>query len=506
MTAKTHRAIGYLRVSKMGSRQVDDDSTQTLKVQRQRIEGLAQSRGWTIVGWYQDLDCSGGNTDRAQFQAAMAAIEAGDADVFACAFLDRFSRSVDDTIQQERRIREAGGSLVVSDVNVDTTTPMGRGMFAIMAVMNQIFLDQKTEQFNEHRSNAVSRGVAPARAPLGYRKIDAPGTDQHRRYEIVEEEAEIVRLAFQLRADGVSCPEVARELNGRGYRSRRGAQWTDRTIRNLLAVRTYTGDVTDGDHVYRDAHPAIVSRDVWRQVQFPTPTPRAQAAANPGLLTGVVRCASCSYAMVVQGVNGGGSDHVYYRCRGVHSGGRCAGPASIRLDALDAHVERDFLATADQHLTRLVGFDTDGNADVEQAIADAQLELEAFHDGASIAALGADRYNREAAKRQAVLDKAIEARTRSQRGALPHVGYRAVADVWQSLTVTEKREVLHATLDAVFVQPAPRSHSADPVGRTWIAPSGTVAVDLPRRGVGRPLTQFVFPSNGPVDNVGALAA
>lgn len=490
------RMIGYGRVSKMGGRSEADDSTQTLKDQRGKVSAIGTYKGWENVGWFQDLDASGGNTDRPQFQRALEMIEAGEADVFCCAYLSRFSRSLVDTVETERRIREAGGSLFVGDVDIDTSTPTGRLVFTILAAMNQQFLEEKTEQFNGARAAAVERGVAPSRTPLGYRK----GAD--RRYEIVEEEAEIVRLAFQLRADGVACPEIARQLNAEGFRSRKGAQFTDRLVRNLLEVRSYVGDVVDGDYVKRDAHPAIVARDVWAKAQTTT-RPRA-LDTSPSLLAGVVRCASCSYGMQVMGTRADGL--LYYRCRRVHGSGRCPAPASISMENLDAFVEREFLETID-NLVQVPGFDTAGDPDVEAEIEAAQLELDTFLDAAEISVLGADRYNREAGKRKARLDRAVEARRRSQRNALPHVGYSEVGGVWPQLSLAARRDVLHASLDAVFVKPAPRSHaSSDPADRTYIAPVGTVQVALPRRGVLGVLAPFVFPGDSPPDVTGELAA
>lgn len=490
----TLRVVGYGRVSKLGSRRVEDDSTQTLKIQREKVSGLAAYKGWQVVAWMEDTNASGGNTERPNFQRALAMIEAGEADVFACAFLDRFSRDLVDTIETERRIREAGGVLVVGDVNIDTSTPIGRLVFTILAAMNQQFLEAKAEAFAETRTRAVERGISPAPAPMGYRQ----GAD--RRFVIVEEEAEAIRLAFNLRAEGASCPAIARELRSRGYLSRRGGRFTERLVRSLLEVTTYTGDVVDGANVHRDAHPAIVSRETWSKAQTPS-RPRA-LDSTPALLAGVARCASCSYSLVVAGTRKDGL--LYYRCRREHSSGRCPNPASISMEVLDAHVEAAFLTTADAHLT--VGFDLGGDADVEAEVEAAQIELDAFLEGASVTVLGAERYNREAGKRTARLDAAMDARRRSQRSALPHIGYGEVSDIWPTLETADKREVLHASLDAVFVKAAPRSHASDTTGRVHIAPVGSVEVTLPRRGVLGTVAPFEFPGDGAGDPVGVLAA
>lgn len=496
-TTEPTTCIGYLRVSKMNGRQVEDDATQTLKIQRERIEGKARSKGWRIVAWYQDLDASGGNTDRDGFQQALAAVGAeGQADVFCCAFLSRFSRNMTDTVVTEQRIREAGGSLAVCDMDIDTSTPIGRMQFNLMAAVDQYFLDEKTEQLNETRERAVGRGVAPFQAPLGYRK-----SEETRLFEIVEEEAEIVRLAFQMRADGAGCPAIARELNARGYRSRRGAGFSDRLVRNMLEVTAYVGDIANGDQVTREAHPAIVTRDVWRRAQTEASAPRA-LEANPSLLSGTARCATCSHSLIIQGDRKAGN--LYYRCRQRHSAGRCPAPASIRMEVLDAYVEADYLASADQD-REYVGAVIE-NDQAEAAIVAAKVELEMFLEEAQISVLGADLYNRQVAKRQAELDRALEDRRRSERSSLPHIGYREVGEVWPGLDIAARREVLHATLDGVFVQPSDRAHaSTDPAGRVHVAPSGSVTIDLPRRGKLATIVPFVFPDDAP-GVAGVLAA
>src|SRR5436309_2703997 len=96
------RLIGYVRVSRVNGREGDSFISPT--VQRERIEAQALASGNTVVDWQQDLDQPGTKYERPGFQAALEAVERGEADGIAVAALDRFARSVPDAAVALRRL------------------------------------------------------------------------------------------------------------------------------------------------------------------------------------------------------------------------------------------------------------------------------------------------------------------------------------------------------------------------------------------------------------------
>ena len=76
---------------------------------------------------------------------------------------------------------------------------------------------------------------------LGYRKA-ANGE-----YEIVEEEAEIVRRIFSEYVSGMSVPQIARGLEADGYKTKRGSEaWRPNAVLGILKNEKYSGNAILG--------------------------------------------------------------------------------------------------------------------------------------------------------------------------------------------------------------------------------------------------------------------
>ena len=115
------RAVGYLRVSTGG--QVESGAG--LDAQRSAVTDRATREGWQL-DVVADEGLSGKSVDgRPELVAALARLDAGDADVLVAAKLDRVSRSVADFARLLERATAHGWRLVLLDLGVDTSTPAG---------------------------------------------------------------------------------------------------------------------------------------------------------------------------------------------------------------------------------------------------------------------------------------------------------------------------------------------------------------------------------------------
>lgn len=85
------------------------------------------------------------------------------------------------------------------------------------------------ERLWKGRQERVRRGLPPGgNLPYGYQR-NGEGLAHH------PEEAEIVRLIFELRARDQNASDIAQELNARGSARRNGRPWTRRQV---AAIRT----------------------------------------------------------------------------------------------------------------------------------------------------------------------------------------------------------------------------------------------------------------------------
>lgn len=115
----------------------------------------------------------------------------------------------------------------------------------------------------EGRARAAARGVRTGPVPFGYRRV--PG--RRGRIEIDPVEAEVVRFVFRLYRRRRTIRGVLRALRAEGYVTRSGKPWSGSGVSWLLGNRTYLGELRFGKIVKLRAHPALVRRAHFEEVQ-----------------------------------------------------------------------------------------------------------------------------------------------------------------------------------------------------------------------------------------------
>ena len=172
------------------------------------------------------------------------------------------------------------------------------------------------------RVRAAKRGCYNARyAPYGYKKVKL-GKDHT--LEILEEEAEVVRLIFDMYTkEHVGPGRIADRLNGMGIPAPKGEKWVKPSIRGILRNEHYNGKIVfnrrkrtpvlengeivvkrlaqpDEDVIIAEGkHPAIIDNDQWKAAQeLVARNPREKHTydlKNP--YSGVMHCAKCGKIM-----------------------------------------------------------------------------------------------------------------------------------------------------------------------------------------------------------------
>jgi site-specific DNA recombinase len=339
------RAAAYVRVST--EEQVDGHS---LDAQRRAIVAACAERGWEIVEWYADEGVSAHTDDASRRPAFHRMVEDARArrfDAVVVHKLDRFARSVVVALSTFKLLSDRGISfLSLSEQGMDFTTPMGKVMFGMLALLAEYYSENLGLETKKGKAERKAKGLHNGLVPFGYRSVDG-------RAEPDPETAVGARLAFRLAAEGQSLMRIAQTLNGAGYRTagnqRRGV-FTRDTVRDMLANRFYLGElpvfepgrarrVRDwqrGQHAplideatFAAARTAVASRA--------TAVHAARRNATVYSLSGLLRCAHCREKMrVVRTENG----RVRYHCRSKAQGLGCSGKGSF-LDVYEEQVLAD---------------------------------------------------------------------------------------------------------------------------------------------------------------------
>jgi len=246
---------------------------------------------------------------------------------------------------------------------------------------------ERSRRGKRHAARGGSVNVL-AGAPYGYRYVSKHEGGGAARYEIVEEQARVVRQVFDwVGRDRASIGEVCRRLRQQGHPTSGGKPvWDRTTVWALLRNPAYMGEAAFGKTRVgpRPARPRPVRGgseqprrayglyDVppadWISVPVPRlvdpvlfDAVREQLAENRRrsrqsargaryLLQGLLVCASCGYAyygkaISLRAAKGRQREYAYYRCCGSDAyrfgGQRVCSNAQVRTDRLDEAVWRE---------------------------------------------------------------------------------------------------------------------------------------------------------------------
>ncbi len=486
----------YVRVSRVGGRAGDSFLSPTL--QRDSIKRIAAAKGTTLGEIVEEKDVSGGKriNDR-KLGRLVERVERGESEGVILWKLSRFSRDLLDSVEVATRITAAGGRIIAEDF--DSGQPMAKAFLGLLAGLAEEELDARREGFAVSRKSAVERGIHVAsRTPTGYRKRE------DKRLEPDPVAAPVIRDLFLRRARGEGWTALARFLDASGIVGPYGnGGWTGAAAAKIIRNRVYLGEARSGEYTNASAHAPLVSPAEWQAAQGD----RHVSVPRKGdglLLSGLVRCAGCRYLLKPDSMRGRNGERLgLYRCRGRHAAGKCPEPASVLARVLDPHVERLFLDALDDGgpLAEAV----EANVAVESALREleaAEHELEAFLADTSLRAMLGDVPYRNAVevRASAVADADRKLADARQRGALNGplaLTPAALVDAWPTLTVSERRTLLTASVDAVFVRRTGPNVAVE--RRTLVLWRGEAPEDLPRRGHRVPLASFVWPDEAKAD-------
>jgi site-specific DNA recombinase len=459
------RLVGYVRVSRVAGR--EGESFISPDVQRERIAKLADLRGHAVIEWVEDLDQSGAKWERPGLQRALEMVEHGEADGVAVAKLDRLARSVVDGGMALRRLQEAGGSLVLVEEGLDTSTPAGRAMMTILLAFAELELDRIRDSWADARERAIRRGVHITRVPpVGYRRAGDG------RLEPDPETAPVVREVFRRRAEGTSWSDLCAFLDERLPREN-GGRWTRGTVTWIIQNRTYLGEARAGTVVNANAHPPLVARAKFEAAR--SKTGRLPRRENSSLLQGIIRCAACGHTLT--SMSDGRRGYSNYRCRKRHSDGICPDPAGISVSRADRYVQEQFLIrylnavelTGEIAVVEIGARTDDGVDAAERALEAAEAELVAYRDAQLISVIGQEAFAGGLRERARAVEEARQALVAAHPARLLALPSRTFADPdfgapgryelltsWPAYDVWQRRAILAAAIDSVVCGRSPR--------------------------------------------------
>lgn len=322
-----NRAVIYCRVSTI--RQAKDELP--IESQLESCRRKAMDLDLAVEKTFLDEGLSASNDRRPAFQDAVIYCEVFEIDYFITWSSSRFARNRADAAIYKRRLDAAGTKIVYVSMDIDTSTTPGWMIDGFMELADEYYSRQTSDDTTRSMMRNARAGYwNGGHPPYGYRPAPAPDNAKRRILVPVDEEAEVVNLIFELRANhGLGSRAIMQRLNSDGY-TNRGKIWRLNTIADLLKNHAVIGQTVfnrtskgrrirrpKSDWIIVDSHPPIIDRALFDKVQatLAESSPTYDRADGTNILVGSIRCATCGNPMHVESARGRSQTYYYYFCR-----------------------------------------------------------------------------------------------------------------------------------------------------------------------------------------------
>ena len=230
----TRRVAAYCRVSSSS-----DDQLHSFAAQVQYYTALiGENEQMELADIYADEGVTGTKTaKRDDFNRLIADCKKGKIDRVITKSVSRFARNTADALLYARLLKEYGVTVLFEKENIDTAYMSSELLLAISGAQAQEESVSISKQQRWSIERRMKNGTYLASStPYGYELKDG-------KFQIVEEEAETVRLIFQSFLSGMGKKAIAEMLNERNIPIRYGHRtWRINTVSYILTNERYIGD------------------------------------------------------------------------------------------------------------------------------------------------------------------------------------------------------------------------------------------------------------------------
>lgn len=233
----------------------------------------------------------------------------------------RFARNQEESIVYKSLLRRQGVEIIsVSEPLADG--PFGTLIERIIEWMDEYYSIRLSGEVTRGMTEKALRGGFQTGAPFGYVKRKGENA-----IDIHEPEAKWVRYMFQRFADNGSFYKIAKELNAKGIKTKKGYLFENRTVEYIINNPVYIGYLrwtptgqTVGKRIYDDPntitkkgeHPPIISQELWDQCQEIIQGRKATrkpydrpAETKKHWIVGLLKCGTCGRSLSYNAANNG---------------------------------------------------------------------------------------------------------------------------------------------------------------------------------------------------------
>lgn len=342
------RAVIYARVS------TEEQATEgfSIKAQVSELYRQAELLKMEVVHEYIDEGVSGKSiSGRPEMKRLLTDARQKKFDIVLVYKLDRVSRKLKDALEISDELERNNVQLMSLQENFDTTTPMGKMVFQMISSFAELERNTIVGRVKMGMTERAKQGKFNGGLCLGYDSVN-------KHLVINEDEAIIVKEIFNLAEQGYGLKAIARRINDKGYKTKRGRLFSTNGIKQILDNPIYIGKIRfnqvvdwnekrrsgkNANYILADGeHETIITQEQWDKVQHirQKRSVKPSRSSEPYILSGLLKCPVCGHGMVPSRSKGSsGQTYRYYTCGEYHNKGKQAcRPNSIRADKAEKQV------------------------------------------------------------------------------------------------------------------------------------------------------------------------
>lgn len=279
-----------------------------------------EAMGWSVYQKYIDAGFSGGKLERPDILKLIKDAKRGVFDTVLVYKLDRLSRNVQDTLYLVKEVFNKNEVHFVSlQENLDTSSAMGNLFLTLLSAIAEFEREQIKERMQLGKIGRAKSGKSMMWAKVAYGYTYHVGTGK---MTVNQSEAVVVREVFTSYLNGRSITKLRDDLNVKYPKT---PAWSYRTIRQMLDNPVYCGYNKYKGVIYPGNHEAIISEDVYNQVQEEIKIRQIKTYAqnhNPRpfqskyMLSGIGQCGYCKAPLksLLRNTKKDGTRTVRYEC------------------------------------------------------------------------------------------------------------------------------------------------------------------------------------------------
>lgn len=271
------RVAAYVRVSTDGDEQLGSFESQK-KYYEEKIRSNSE---WQMVGIFADEAITGTKVDKREgYQDMIQKCMNGEIDMIMTKSISRFARNTVDTLKYVRMLKDRNIAVIFEKENIDTLGMNGEMMLTILSSLAQQEVESLSGNVKMGLKMKMKRGeLIGFNGCLGY---DYHSEDKT--LTVNPDEAETVRMIFDLYLQGYGTSTIAKMLTGMGRVNKKGnVEWHTSGVMGIIKNEKYKGDVILGKtftvdpiskrrlenfgeeerYYLENHHEPIVSREVW---------------------------------------------------------------------------------------------------------------------------------------------------------------------------------------------------------------------------------------------------